>query len=71
LCVFSKKLVKGDKKFWVPEEESDIDLPRHSKEGTASFEEKQEQHSGKGTPPVLVHEAPPEHEAPTHTHSPV
>jgi hypothetical protein len=57
----------------VPEE-SDADLPRNSKEGgegTASFEEKQERHSGKGTPPALVHEAPAENEARISTHSPV
>ncbi|KIM32264.1 hypothetical protein M408DRAFT_326887 [Serendipita vermifera MAFF 305830] len=75
--MWAKKLAKGDKKFWEADEDS-VDLPRHHQEEgeSPSFDEKREKHSGTGTPPHLVHEAPPEHEA-AHTnphsaaHSPV
>lgn len=62
---WAKKLARGDKQFWVADEDP-LDLPRHSSEEeqkSASFDEKQDQHSDKAIPPHLVHEAPPERES--------
>jgi AGZA family xanthine/uracil permease-like MFS transporter len=62
---WAKKLAKGDKKFWVADQDP-IDLPRHhsnDEQKSESSDEKQDQNFEKAIPPHLVHEAPPEHES--------
>lgn len=68
----SKKLAKGDKKFWVQDFDP-ITLPTHSQDQhkSASFDEKRDTDSSdRINPPAFVHEAPPEQEGKTNT-SPV
>ncbi|CCA67173.1 probable Purine Transporter AzgA [Serendipita indica DSM 11827] len=62
---WAKKLAKGDRRFWVPDED-EIALPHHNKEtGSPRSGSLDEKHEGsEKAPPHLVHEAPPETEGP-------